>query len=412
MVSQNSDNEIIEAALTIVPEYDGYNISVHDFFIECQEALDLVGNDSEFVFVKLIKSRKLKGEARKSVLNEQFDSFLDFKIYLLERFLTYETIEQLFGKISSLYQFENESVISFGNRIRNIGQQILDTALCEQKLNNNFKNYVEKTLVESFTFGLNQEINVVLKDKQFNNFQGVFFAAAKIEKYIANLRKIRNTTEKYLVSHCDFDFIVNPKILSSTMNKQFITNESKDHFHLDKSSDKSEVSHVPSDIDKAPEELSSEIKCNEIINVKTNVLAQDLVESCPVEITNIDKSFYMVENESIITVERQLLVKIEIDNVIRQMEENKSNKIVEKLTLQNKLKMETSMHSKDKLILNKDDNNSGKNYYKVFKIYEESLIYYLMMKLLQIYRIRNVIQNTLKHSSNLELNPTLNLMPT
>lgn len=364
MYYQNLDVDIIKVALSSVPEYNGYDMSVHDFLLESQEALEMIEDHLETAFVQLLKAEKLKGQARESVIGIRFESFLDFKIYLLNLFISGENILQLFGKLSEVYQLENEPTICYASRVRNIGQGTLDTALYEKKLNDTYKNGIEHTLVKSFIIGLNREIHFALKYKEFSNFSGALVAAAKIEKYISNMKKIRGTSNEYLVYESDVDGIINPRPIPAVSNS--IIETKAPCVELD-----------PVTLEKAID-TSESVKNN---NERESYI-QESNQNCHVKIENTPESdTLLIPPEKVI--DNSVLVNNNILDVLDKntFEEN------------NNLCSNTNTLKKDDFAL---------------EMYIELLK--RIMTIITIYRIIDVKQNLLKHSSISEINPTLNLM--
>ena len=55
-----------------------------------------------------------------------------------------KTVNQLLGELGNEYQQENESVIAFANRRRDIGARIVDAKKIEGQVTNDFRTSMEK----------------------------------------------------------------------------------------------------------------------------------------------------------------------------------------------------------------------------------------------------------------------------
>lgn len=177
-------------ALTLVPEFDGYNIRLSQFLEGCNEARDLIGPAGEANLVKLIKS-KLTGEARASVTGETFTTVEALKTHLKSIYSPSKIVQQLLGEIGYEFQRNNESVISFANRIKEIGERILEAQrVFAGNVHPEFQTSTETTLVECFKRGLKPEINQRMGEDQ--NRTNMIKNAIRIERELEAQNSIRN----------------------------------------------------------------------------------------------------------------------------------------------------------------------------------------------------------------------------
>lgn len=146
-------------ALRVVPEFDGKLSNLSNFLEGCQEAKDMVSEGSEANLVKVLRS-KLVGEARKAIIGEKFETVEALKDYIRDLYVPAKTVHQLQGDLGSLFQRENESVLSFANRIREVGKGILEAKRVANNgtVTNEFKNETTQNIIECFKNGLKPEI--------------------------------------------------------------------------------------------------------------------------------------------------------------------------------------------------------------------------------------------------------------
>ena len=121
----NQEVSIKDAAKT-VPEFDGHNIPVSLFVEAVEDAKGMIATAAEGNLVKLLRAQ-LKGEARQAIRGQTFETIETFCKALKDVYAPAKTVTQLLGELGNEYQQENESVIAFANRMRDIGSRIVDT---------------------------------------------------------------------------------------------------------------------------------------------------------------------------------------------------------------------------------------------------------------------------------------------
>lgn len=80
--------------------------------------------------VKLARTR-LNGEAKRAIQGQAFNTMECLIDLIKGLFAHMKSVNQLQGELGSEYQREGESVVTFANRIRDIGKQILDAKKLE-----------------------------------------------------------------------------------------------------------------------------------------------------------------------------------------------------------------------------------------------------------------------------------------
>ena len=187
----NSNQTVsLKDALQVVPEYNGSNIPLSQFLEGCSEAKEMLDPEAESNLTKLIRS-KIFGEARQAILGKSFIDIEQLKDYLKEIYAPAKTVNQLLGELGQEFQRENESVIAFANRIREIGSRILEAhKIANGNVNQSFKTSTENNIIECFKRGLLPEIEQRLGEEA--DISNIIKEAIKIERQLEAQKALRN----------------------------------------------------------------------------------------------------------------------------------------------------------------------------------------------------------------------------
>ena len=186
----------LKDALKIVPEFDGENISLGEFFEGCDEALEMIGKDGEANLTKLLRS-KLLGEARKAIRDQSFANVEALKDYLKTIYAPIRSIHQLQGEMGNEFQNDDESVISFANRIRNLGKRILEAQkVTTGNVTEAFRQTIESASVECFKRGLKPDIERKLENA--NDMTNIVRNAIKAERDLEAQKALRNSNKNII----------------------------------------------------------------------------------------------------------------------------------------------------------------------------------------------------------------------
>ena len=172
----------LKDVLTVVPEFNGENIPLSVFLKGCEEAKEMITDENEPHLVKIIRS-KLTGEARKAIYGQAFATIGELKDVIKAIYAPAKTVHQLLGEMGNDYQRDNETVISFANRIRDLGRRIIET----QRVNTGnvearFKASIESNSVECFKRGLKTEIEQRIENSE--DMQHIVENAIKAERLV------------------------------------------------------------------------------------------------------------------------------------------------------------------------------------------------------------------------------------
>ena len=179
----------LKDALTVVPEFNGNNIPLSVFLEGCDEAKEMIAIENEANLTKLIRSR-LTGEARKAIYGQVFATIEQLKDFIKAIYAPAKTVHQLLGEMGSEFQRDHESVISFANRIRDLGRRIMET----QRVNTGnidaaFRASIENNSVECFTRGLKPEVEQRLENA--GDMEHIVQNAIKAERLVEARKALR-----------------------------------------------------------------------------------------------------------------------------------------------------------------------------------------------------------------------------
>ena len=121
---------MLRDVLLVVPKFDGRSTSLSSFLNGLREAKVMLTDASEPNFAKLVRS-KFTGEARRRIGDQEFGSIKQTADFVRNLYAPARSVYQLLGELGSSYQEDNESVLLYANRMREIGGKIFETKIIE-----------------------------------------------------------------------------------------------------------------------------------------------------------------------------------------------------------------------------------------------------------------------------------------
>ena len=180
----------LKDALMVVPEYNGENIPLSVFLEGCDEAKEMITHENEANLTKVVRS-KLTGEARKAIYGQNFGSIDELKDFVKTIYAPAKTIHQLLGEMGSEYQRDHETVISFANRIRDLGRRIIETQRVNTgNIDNAFRTSIENNCIECFKRGLKPKVEHRLENAL--DMEHIVQNAIKAERLVEARRALRS----------------------------------------------------------------------------------------------------------------------------------------------------------------------------------------------------------------------------
>ena len=156
-----AQNQVVSLrdALEVVPIFTGDNISPDQFKEGCRGAKDMLPAGAESNLTKLIKTQ-VKGEARKRVTGGQYRNVEDIIDSIKRVYSSNKSVYQSQGELRNIYQWDNEKVISWATRVRELGEKILDShkANNNDRIDENFQAALNSDIRDCFLRGLKTEI--------------------------------------------------------------------------------------------------------------------------------------------------------------------------------------------------------------------------------------------------------------
>jgi len=127
-------------------------------FYRCEEAKSILPDEAESQLTKIIRTR-IVGEARRTIQGEDFDSVAQLINYLKQIYGPSKNIYQLQGELDSVYQKNEEDVVTYANWVKILGKQILEAYKISGNTlpSHNIKISLEKDMCK-FIRGLKPEI--------------------------------------------------------------------------------------------------------------------------------------------------------------------------------------------------------------------------------------------------------------
>lgn len=156
----------LKDALECVPIFDGKNISIHLFLEGCEEALLMLPAGTEGNLVKLIRMR-LSGEARRVIQGQPFETLAALSKFLKSIYSPALSSNQIRRELGGAYQKHSEDTITYANRIREIGNRIIEAQKNDNdnELSPDQMTMINKEIVDSFLDGLLPELQLRIVEK-------------------------------------------------------------------------------------------------------------------------------------------------------------------------------------------------------------------------------------------------------
>ena len=107
----------VKDAVLNMRSYDGRSMDVEEFIKDLDKAFTLTGARNESMFIDHVKMWKLKGEAESCCGSTAYNSLDEFKEDLRKYCGKTENVGTLVAKLERIYQFPNEKVFAYKERV-------------------------------------------------------------------------------------------------------------------------------------------------------------------------------------------------------------------------------------------------------------------------------------------------------
>ena len=179
----------LKYAVEAVPFFDGS--TPLSYFIEgCEEAKSMLPAEVEPQFTRIIRTR-IVGEARRTIQDRNFDTIAQLTEYLKQVYGASKTVYQLQGELGCVYQKNGEDVVTYANRVKSLGKQILEAykAWGNAPPDLSVRTSLEKDMCKCFIRGLKPEIEQrIARDL---NVQETVTDPLRIERELRSMSDLR-----------------------------------------------------------------------------------------------------------------------------------------------------------------------------------------------------------------------------
>jgi len=143
-MTQHNPFATLKYSVEAVPFFNGKNIPLNYFIEGCKETKSMLPDETESQFIKIIRTR-IVGEARRTIQGEDFNS-VQLTNYLKQIYDFSKNVYQLQGELGSVYQKNEDNVVTYPNRVKILGKQILEAYKTSENTlpSQNIKTSLEK----------------------------------------------------------------------------------------------------------------------------------------------------------------------------------------------------------------------------------------------------------------------------
>lgn len=189
-MTNNNPFAPLKYAVEAVPFFDGKNIPLTYFIEGCEEGKSMLPAEAEPQFTRIIRT-KIVGEARRTIQDQNFDSIAQLTKYLEQIYGPSKTVYQLQGELGSVYQKTEEEVVTYANRVKILGKQILEAYKNSGAgpASQNIKASLEKDMCKCFIRGLKPEIEQRIARNL--GVQETVADALRIERELSSMADLR-----------------------------------------------------------------------------------------------------------------------------------------------------------------------------------------------------------------------------
>lgn len=175
-------NMRLKDVLPIVPNFDGYRISVYQFARACERARNLLPDNQEASLVQMLIN-KLEGDAYQIVEGAYFHTVTALLDKLKSIFAPCRSVAHYRGELANTYKFYNESVLKYAGRIKNLKTAILDSQRREKGLaNREFTEDLDREVLDAFISGLPSELITRIEHRTITNLDEAIELAIRLSR--------------------------------------------------------------------------------------------------------------------------------------------------------------------------------------------------------------------------------------
>ena len=195
----NRENELVfKMALAEIENFNGKCPDINTWIKQIEKAVESINEASKPVLLRLLR-HKVKDQASVSISKVQFDSIPEFIHHFEKLFGKPQDYIELSNKIGHIYQFENETVLSYQLRLEDLIEKTkkayentIPAGPNRQQIIENFNSGIENLAKQRFRKGFLEKIECrlpVLTDQQ--TIGNIAERAKEIEEYLEKYKEMR-----------------------------------------------------------------------------------------------------------------------------------------------------------------------------------------------------------------------------
>lgn len=182
----------LKLASEIIPKFDGKSMPVRKFTKLCREVWEAV-KPSERKFLAPIVKQKIIKDAESYVRRQDTDNLEELLKTLERAFTPRHTLDTLQTRMSNVYQEQGESAFKYGNRVRELLDDILDAI--DRENNPDFEYGLRNRAVDNacscYVTGLNSAIEMPVRQGKPATLQAAIDLAMDEEEHQKNRDRVR-----------------------------------------------------------------------------------------------------------------------------------------------------------------------------------------------------------------------------
>lgn len=183
----------LKVAATIIPTFNGSNITVKSFISKVENAKQLTNPRDLLLFIALVRS-KVEGRAERALPKGNFTSLQQILDDLRRAYEPKQRLSDVQSAIAHVYQARSESALEYGTRVEELvetAREIIEAKESTEHAAILMKNITENAL-RSFIKGLSDDLEQRVLNEKPNTLRAAVDKAVGAEKVVSERRKLRN----------------------------------------------------------------------------------------------------------------------------------------------------------------------------------------------------------------------------
>lgn len=186
----------LSTLLQLIPDFNTNDISqVYRYIRSCDSAFKL-STDTQCEILLVFALNKITGPFSSDVHAKQYKDWAELKIFLIQKFSQTKTLGHLHLELQSMFQKPTESVTDYLHRVDLCRNKILEKLAAEIKDESlpGRKTMTEESALNVFINGLNSDIGIMLRTREFKTLSEAGNFAMQEEK----IRKMNSARQDLL----------------------------------------------------------------------------------------------------------------------------------------------------------------------------------------------------------------------